>query len=345
MDGGGNNFDLLRLVAASAVIFSHSFGLITAGGHADADPLFRLTNGQMTFGELGVYIFFVTSGFLITPSLLRSRGLGDYFTKRLLRIIPGLTFVVLASILVFGPLLTKEPLSHYFGSTLTYRYLVNITMFVAQPGLPGVFASNPLPDMVNGSLWTLKFEFFCYVLLAGLSLCKLLSARVVLAGAVLCTLGGKLYAGPGYGYVFYAAFFLAGSALYLWRDHVRLNRSLLLCAVAAIAVSDLIGLLKFGFVVAGSYIVICAAYSGDLGERLRNRVGDYSYGLYLFGFPVEQTVEQILGASNTWWLEFSIAYPLALALAAISWNLVESPALRLRERLRVQRASRSLASQ
>lgn len=334
IERSGNSFDLFRLFAASAVIFSHSFGLVTAGGHAEADPLFRMTGGQMTFGELGVYIFFVASGFLITPSLLRSRSLGNYFVKRLLRILPGLVFVVLASIFVLGPMCTQLSGSEYFHSMATYRYLVNITMYASQPTLPGVFLDTPLQGMVNGSLWTLKFEFFCYVLLAILSITGLLGMRSVLAGAVLCVLGGVFYTGPGYGYIFYASFFLAGSALYLWRRHVPLNGMLFVGALLTLVMSAMFGYLKAGFGCVGAYVIVYLACRSDLGDRLRHRFGDYSYGIYLFGFPVQQVVVSLLGANKVWWKEFLVAYPLALALAVVSWKLVESPALRLRERLR-----------
>jgi peptidoglycan/LPS O-acetylase OafA/YrhL len=332
----GNNFDLLRLFAASSVIFSHSFGLVTPGGHADADPLFRLTQGQMTFGELGVYIFFIASGFLITASLLRSRTLKSYFTKRLLRIIPGLAFVVFVSI-ILGAFLSALPASEYFRSATAYRYLINISMFFAQPSLPGVFTDNPLPDVVNGSLWTLKFEFFCYVMLAVLSRLNMLTPVTVVVGAVVCILAGVFYNGPGYGYLFYSSFFLAGASLFLWQKHVLINRKLLVGAIVLLVGSCLTGCLKAGFVVAGAYCVIYAAFSSDLGERFRQRFGDYSYGIYLFGFPIQQTVASFLGHHNVWWKEFLIAYPLTLVFAVISWKLVEQPSMELRARLqRVQ---------
>jgi len=333
----GNNFDLLRLFAASSVIFSHSFGLVTPGGHADADPLFRLTRGQMTFGELGVYIFFVASGFLITASLLRSRTLKSYFTKRLLRIIPGLAFVVMVSIFL-GAVLSVLPASEYFSSGTVYRYLINISMFFAQPSLPGVFTDNPLPDIVNGSLWTLKFEFFCYVMLAVLSCLNLLRPVSVLVGMIVCILAGVFYNGPGYGYLFYSSFFLAGASLFLWQKRVAIDRKLLACAIVLLVLSGLTGCLKAGFAVAGAYCIIYAAFCSDTGERFRQRFGDYSYGIYLFGFPIQQTVASLLGTDNVWWKEFLIAYPFTLVCAIISWKLVEQPSMELRARLQQVRA-------
>jgi peptidoglycan/LPS O-acetylase OafA/YrhL len=344
IDSRGNNFDLLRLFAASAVIFSHSFGLVTRGGHAGSDPLYVFTAGQMTFGELGVFIFFVTSGFLITPSLLRSRNSLDYFTKRVLRILPGLLFVVLFAIFILGALFTTWSLSDYFHSMTTYRYLVNVTMFGSQASLPGVFVNTPLPEMVNGSLWTLKFEFFCYVLLAALSMFRMLNARIVLIGALMCALVGKLYSGPGYGYIFYSSFFLAGAALYMWRKSVFLNRRNCVYAFVFLAIGGMAGWLKVSFAIGGAYLIIYLAYSSDLGDRFRKHFGDYSYGIYLFGFPIQQAVVSIVGEGATWWKEFFLSYPIALAFAIISWKFVESPALKLRERLRLANFSEKASS-
>lgn len=332
--GRGNNFDLLRLLAATAVVFSHSFGLVTQGGRADADPLYRLTNGQMTFGELGVYIFFIASGFLITASLQHASSLSSYFIKRLLRIGPGLAFVLLFSMLVIGPLLTTLPLPHYLAHPDTLGYLRNLGLFIAQPGLPGVYADNPLPSMVNGSLWTLKFEVFCYLAVALIGWRRRLDPANMAALALACTVAAQLYHGPGHGYLFYLSYFLAGAALYLGRARVPVSARLFCLALGLLVAAALLGRLQAMFALAGSYCVICLAYMGDWGARMRRRMGDYSYGIYLFGFPVQQAVVALLGTGISWYQNFLVSMPVILLLAMLSWRMVEEPALALRERLK-----------
>jgi peptidoglycan/LPS O-acetylase OafA/YrhL len=170
-------------------------------------------------------------------------------------------------------------------------------------------------------------------MLAVLSRMNLLRPVTVVAGMIVCVLGGMFYNGPGYGYIFYSSFFLAGASLFLWRKHILIDRKLLGTAAVLLVLSGLAGCLKACFAFAGAYCVIYAAFSGDLGERFRQRFGDYSYGIYLFGFPIQQTVAGFLGGDNVWWKEFLISYPVTVAFAAISWRLVERPSMEFRARL------------
>lgn len=329
----GNNFDLLRLFAASSVIFSHSFGLVQRSAQPYGDPIYDITHHQMTFGELGVFIFFICSGFLITASVQRSAGLPSYFAKRMLRIVPGLVFVVVLSIVLLGPLLTTLPLADYFSQRETYTYLRNILMFAAQPELPGVFANNPVIGMVNGSLWTLKFEVFCYVFIAVLNQVRGLHVREVILLAIATTIAGHVYHGVGSGYLFYLGFFLSGSALSLLQKHMPVSFPAFAALGAIVILSTPLGWLHAACALAGSYCVLYLAYVSRHGTRLRRHIGDYSYGIYLFGFPVQQAVIQLAGPTVTWYQVFLVAYPITIVLALVSWKVVEEPAMHLRERL------------
>lgn len=153
--GHMNNFDFLRFFAAAMVIYCHSFALGT--GRFDKEPMFVYSCGQFHFGTLAVVIFFIMSGFLVTMSFDRSISAGSFFYNRVLRIFPGLVFVVIVTAFLLGPFVSSLPLHEYFTNSHTYSYLMTITLrgHSAHDFLPGVLSRNILPNTVNGSLWTL----------------------------------------------------------------------------------------------------------------------------------------------------------------------------------------------
>jgi peptidoglycan/LPS O-acetylase OafA/YrhL len=144
-----NNLDALRLIGAFLVLFSHSFPI--AGNNEPGPPFFR-----NTFGELGVYIFFIISGFLITQSYMRSNSPKIFLWARFLRIFPALIFVVFVTVFFFGPIITNLTAIEYYKNSQTYYYLSNITLYNVNYQLPGVFLANPIPSVVNGSLCDIR---------------------------------------------------------------------------------------------------------------------------------------------------------------------------------------------
>lgn len=154
-----NNFNLLRLIAAFAVLISHSYPLATGDGNAET--LKKLIG--ITLGHISVDIFFITSGFLITASLLRSKSITDYILARLLRIYPALIASTILTAFILGPLVTSIKLPDYFSyATFTYIIKNSLLIFGVQFELPGVFINVPWKNAVNGSLWTLPYELKMY---------------------------------------------------------------------------------------------------------------------------------------------------------------------------------------
>ena len=149
-----NNFDIIRFLASLMVVWFHSYPL-TLGITGGTDQLAFLTGGQVTFGGLAVMIFFIISGFLITMSYDRSNDLTKFTKARILRIFPGVIFVVLLSTFVLGPLVTNIELKEYLTNFQTYKYLLAMSLYKMQYALPGVFETNVYQISVNGSLWTL----------------------------------------------------------------------------------------------------------------------------------------------------------------------------------------------
>jgi len=139
-------------------------------------------------GRFGVLIFFVISGFLIAMSWEKKKNVVDFALARVLRIYPAVIVVVLLSVIILGPLLTTKSICEYFNNNLTKLYIQDITLFRMYYYLPGVFEFNPTSS-INGSLWTLPYEFTCYIFLGFLGLIKaLIKKKIMLICFVLLIL-------------------------------------------------------------------------------------------------------------------------------------------------------------
>lgn len=329
-----NNFDALRLLAAVSVIFSHAFFI--GDGRQDAEPLMRLTGGQTIFGVVGVFVFFTISGFLVTQSFEATRSAPRFAMKRALRIYPGLLACLLLSGLVLGPLATSLPLRAYFGSAGTYTYIVsNFTMVNPTRSLPGVwFTRWDAGGVVDGALWTLPCELAMYVMVLALGLWRALDLRVIavlialgMAGIWFDTASSQSFSGSA---LWLLSFFASGMALYRLRDSGFLNGRIALLAAAGLMLSVPLKAFILLFPIFGSYLVIYLAFARWLKPLPAARFGDLSYGLYIYGWPVEQALVWLNGGTMPWAKLFALALPITAALAFLSWHLIEKRALRFK---------------
>jgi peptidoglycan/LPS O-acetylase OafA/YrhL len=332
---GSNSFSLLRLAAAAAVVVSHNFGILT--GDLKADPVDAWTG--FTLGKHAVHVFFVFSGLLITMSLVRRASLFEYARARALRIAPGLLACVLLTTFVLGPLVTVLPLAAYLSHAETAAYLVKtLALVTGKAPLPGVFASAPIAGEVNLSLWTLKYEVLCYVLLAlaaALGALRSGHLRTALLGIVLLIAGSYLWPEgiaadtPLDNARRFLFCFSLGALAYLAREHVRYHWTM--CMAALLATAVLYGT-RFGVPV---LLLTTALLAIMLGMQRYGTVSaltdryDLSYGVYVYGWPVGQTV--LLLAPSIGLLAFqATTLGLSLLLGLASWVLVERPALQLK---------------
>lgn len=336
-DGRDNNFQLIRFLAAAAVILFHCYALTDRWTD---EPLWRLAP-ELNLSVLGVGAFFVVSGFLVTRSWVERGRLVPFVAARALRIYPALLVATLLTIALAAwssPVAWRAFLAD--PRTLDYGWR-SATAWSFVTGLPGAFAANPYRDAVNGSLWTLPIEVRLYGAVALAGVLGLLGRRWAWAGIALALLA-LFAARPEWfplvpndkGTRSLALLFGLGSVAYAWRRAIPVSVPLLAAVVALVAI-DPRGIGRGAlFPLLLAYAVLAAAYHPRLRWRGFNRLGDYSYGLYVFSFPIQQLLVAKLGApvASSPGLLFALAFPLTLAVAALSWHAVEQPALRLKSR-------------
>ena len=329
---GDDNFLLLRLIAASMVIYAHSYPL---SGMHKADIFVR--NGWGTnAGAIAVNLFFCVSGFLVTGSLVRWNNTVAFIKARALRLFPAYAVCLLVCAYMLGPAVTSLPLDAYLHNASTHSYVTgNLGLRHMQHTLPGVFESLPYTGAVNGSIWTLPAEATMYLWLAALGTFGFfrrtwLATCAVLALALVASRYWLdmpvLSVNPRY--LPFATMFAIGVLAYLHRSRIPLGH---LGMLASVTVAWATHRSIFGnatLLLAQAYFCFWFAYC--VPWRGFNRLGDYSYGVYLWGFPCQQFVVLWLGHPRPAQICL-LALPMALALALVSWHVVEQPALRLKK--------------
>ena len=333
MQAPRNNFTLLRLLLALAVVLSHAVSVVT--GEVKDEPLVRETG--YTLGEHAVNGFFAISGFLVTMSFDR-RGWRDYAIARTLRIAPALIVATLVVALLVGGAMTSLAFANYVASPGLWRFIAGtLTTFKSSLPLPGVFADNPL-RFPMGTVWTLKFEVLCYAGVFAIGIAGLLGSRR-LAAAVVAALFVALFALEAAGLnskgietsLRLPLIFACGGAVYLFRERLRLSAvatAALLLATVAFSATPLYKPLLF---VASAYAILWLALSPALARVGVEPPADLSYGTYLYGWPVQQTLHALFPALAPLAL-IAPSLVVTLAVAALSWYAVEKPALTLKSR-------------
>ncbi len=333
-NGRANNFDVLRLVAAGFVVLFHCYALT---GRWTDEPLWRLAH-ELNFGAIGVKMFFVISGFLVTRSWLGRASAPAFVAARVLRIYPALIAATLFTI-ALGGLSSPLDWASFLTDPVTLDYAWRVALgWEMVYRLPGAFATNPFPHEVNGSLWTLPIELRLYAALLIAGSVTLLGRRwmwlaVVLGSVAFFAMRPESFPLAPNTIVVreLALLFALGSLAAVWHDALPISLVAAIVALLLVAWNPL-GLAR-GTLLSPllAYVVLVAAYHPAVQWSRFNVGGDYSYGLYVYSFPIQQTLVERLPSITPLAL-FVLALPAALAVAAASWHVIERPALRLKAR-------------
>lgn len=334
-DNRPSGFDYMRIILALGVIVWHS-GLLSYGENATYGTMYNLL---FPFAMLIVPMFFSLSGFLVAGSFERNRSLVTFLGLRVFRILPALSVEVLLSALILGPLLTTLPLAEYFADHRFHLYFLNMIGEIHYY-LPGVFEQNPF-DRVNGQLWTVPYELICYVVLAALAVLGVYKRRQWLGYAMLLCYGLQILntvfrardtVGSATGSIVVMSF-VAGLLIYRYRDKIKwsLGQFLVWGAVSLALVAVPNGM-RFAMLPI-AYITV---YLGLMNPP-RNKLvlsGDYSYGLYLYGFPIQQAFVAISPVFMVWYWNLAASIPAAILIAVFSWWVIEKPVMSRRDVLK-----------
>lgn len=332
--GRDNNFLVIRLLAATAVVVGHSYALSYRECASCSDPALWV-GLPVPVHSLGVEVFFMLSGLLITASGV-SNSPRNFYLARALRIFPGLLVCLLLMAFVLGPLATSLPLADYLSQRQVYRYVYSPLLVLkdAQFVLPGVsFTPRTYGISVNGSLWTIPLEMRMYLVL-GLLVLVARACRWPMAGLTLVALLfalGLHTLHPAYAeYPFkLVVCFLAGSAFYSCRALIPYGWWLLLACAGLLLLSKDGRFEVFACAVLTLYGTLYFAYCPQL--KLPSWVQDYSYGIYLYAFPIQQVLAEAMPWAGPYWLMLA-AVPASWLAGYVSWELVEKPALAMRKR-------------
>ena len=337
--GRDNNFTLLRFSAAMTVLFAHSVAVLGLPPERE----FFFNRLGFSLGEMGLDMLFVTSGFLVTASLVVRQDLIAYLWARILRVYPGLLVMLVLTVFVLAPALTTLPYGDYYASPLTWEYFRKCATLLGgiRYSLPGVFETVPLKGEFNGSLWTMPVEVRMYLYLAAIYVAfavvpalRLKAMRVVLplsaATLIAIVLSARLTGGAYNGANIRVFMFLYGSSLFVWRDRIPVGPRLLVGLLAALALASFDKTIFFVVYVAClAPLVLHLVYVPGGRIRAFNDWGDYSYGVYIYAFPVQQTLALLFPAMSLGMMMGSSAV-VSVAIAILSWKLIEERALGLK---------------
>jgi peptidoglycan/LPS O-acetylase OafA/YrhL len=331
-----HGFDYMRVALALLIICLHS-GEISYGPSEPADIYANLWRGP---AAALVPMFFALSGFLVAGSLERSRHLVTFFGLRALRIIPALTGEVVLSALVLGPLLTTYSLHLYFTDPRFFTYFCNIIGDIHYQ-LPGLFTGNPDTDATNAQLWTVPYELFFYIICAVIALIGIYKRRFLMLAFVcifffLTLHGVDLEKHPRPWTVTGATLLttgMVGMLFYRFKKIIPWNFGLFL---AAAAISLLLLSRREWDAFTPLPLTYATVYLGLLNPPRDKYIlsGDYSYGIYLYGWPLQQMTASFGSTFRHWYINILLAVPAVLACAFASWWVIEKPALGLRVQLK-----------
>ena len=337
--GRDNNFNLIRLTAALSVLAGHSVAVLGLPSSRE----FFFDHLGLSLAEMAVDVFFVTSGFLVTGSLVNRGEVIAFLWARALRIYPAIWAMLVLTVFVLAPALTTLPPAEYFASPKTHDYFVKCATLIGgvRYSLPGVFETNPLHGEFNGSLWTLPIELrlYCYLAAGWLVLAAApairLRAMSIAAPVAACAFLILILRGRLFGASFNAAdtrvfMFLYGTTLYLWRDKVPMRSAILFAALACLLIASVNEQAFFVvYVLCLAPLVLHLAYLPTGRIRAFNDWGDCSYGVYIYAFPIQQTLA-FLFPSMPLIAMILCSGAITLAVAALSWTLIERRTLALK---------------
>jgi peptidoglycan/LPS O-acetylase OafA/YrhL len=333
MSGRDNNFNLMRVMAALFIAYYHCYFMALGPQFTN-----EFYTGLYMSSQIVLNFFFIASGFLIAGSFERRGDLVSYFIARGLRLLPGVFVLSILLAFVMGPLVTEANFVDYFSSLKTWSYVPITTLLDPDARLPGVFTTNVNPHEIDEALWTLRYEVICYIGLAIIGVLGFIKpgrwflifvSSITLLYLAITFLSDLREIDAVDHLLHFGMSFLIGTTFYIYRDKLPLS---LIIAIP-------LGLLAFGsywlwgrihgeplILIASAYIVFWLAFVPGGVLRDYNRLGDYSYGIYIYHFPIQQILMSVSSAFTVTGL-YLTSLPFTILMALLSWYAVERPSM------------------
>ncbi len=341
-----NNFDFLRLAGALTVIVNHSHPILTGIPHRD---FIENLSGSIGFGTFMFDIFFVISGYLIAQSFFARPTFLDFFKARVLRIMPAFAVSMLCCVFIVGTISTTLSLHQYFTNAHTWRYFINFSLFKLQFTLPGVFLNHPMTS-VNGSIWSLAYEFTLYIalfLFGIIGFLKPTKLNLVLHVLIFSTMiflnsHSEMTTITTFGIessrmVNLYVYFFFGAALFILREKFQPKWFLVLLLFVCWVFSFHT---KFCALVSFFFIPIFTVWFGFLPIKFPKWItstGDYSYGLYVYSFPIQQLIIGYTAAHISIYSMVMLSILCTFPVAILSYHFIELPALQFKSKYFLQK--------
>ncbi|QIP12632.1 acyltransferase [Spirosoma aureum] len=358
-----NNLDFFRFILAVTVVFSHAY-VLYYGTANYTEPLWVFSEKQVGFGTVALNFFFIISGFLVLQSWDQNPDYLTFIKKRVLRIYPGFIVVCLLCAFVFAPLGNGIPIQPFqnirmYWAHINVRELIHNILLLRYPVLPETLTGAPRPNVINASIWTIPYEFKCYlliILLAFLNIYKNKFALLIVYIFILIVniLHYKTYelyniSGivsphlipyfPSQKFMtilnleHFLSFFLSGSFFYFYRNYIPRSILLFLSSLFLLLISARwLGYFELVQPFFGSYILFYIAFSKKIKFYTFAKYGDFSYGFYLYGWPIQQLVLLYIGQQLSMTGNFIVSFSIIFIFSVLSWYLIEKPFLSLKER-------------
>ncbi|WP_313373531.1 acyltransferase [Chishuiella sp.] len=327
-----NNLNILRLIFASSVIISHSYPLTN-----NIEIFQKLTNEQVDLGRLSVEIFFIISGYLIFKSLNFSKSIISYLWKRILRLFPALIVMLIFTTIIVIFVNTSK---NIFLQNDFYSYIPNnLSLYRVQYNINGVFENNLYSKTINGSLWTLYYEFTMYLIIIPFIVIKSKKWNLIILIIIFLLLSFFHLFKPNFFHgifkilelnslEFYrlSLYFIAGSILSLLNLNKIKNNRIIYLLISILILSLYFNIYKFTSIFLLPFIVIIIGLSFNKKTwKFTEKIGDLSYGIYIYGFLIQQTLMNYFNLNHIELSLYSMFF--TVILAYLSWHLIEKKAL------------------
>lgn len=333
-----NNFNIIRLLAALMVIYVHSFSIFKV---SIKEPIVTFFHSGVDLGKFAVYVFFIISGYLITASFMKSTTNFNYFKARILRIYPGLLVVMILTAFVVGPLLSTLDFKAYFNQLQVYLYPIKaLPLVTATSFLPGLFRDNHYANAVNGSLWTLFWEFLCYIgvaVLGNLKILTKLTVKLLIALAIVTSIVLSFL--PQNQFIVHSLVivipmllaFFTGMLFYFIKSDIKFDLKWTFIALLSYIVLSNENL-SFAslYILPLAYLVFTLSYSRRIKFYHFGSKYDISYGAYIYAFVIQQVLYQVTDGSLPFVVNVILSIGITIPFAFLSYVLIEKPIMRFK---------------